>query len=257
MTEIASPAPAPFMGTTHIAVILDKSGSMGHLAQEVVSGFNAWLDDQKQDPAPKLLTLSLFDTAVKVPIVSTEIAKVNPLDSTRYSPSGMTALYDAVFKAVGKMDVPATDRALVLVITDGRENSSIECNKAQMRKLIQEKEALGNWTFTYLSASPDAFADAQGAGVTLDNAAAFVATPAGAKNAFNAMRSSSRAYAASASLNSKSFYGPRPRQGSHADPSIPGHTPVVSRTPPSTGWVSDSVSSPSPAQPPSSWTTAD
>jgi hypothetical protein len=210
------PAPEPipavplFIGTTHIAVVLDKSGSMARMADEVISGFNAWLDDQKALPGRTLLTLSLFDTAVRIPIVATDIQKVNPLDGSRYSPSGMTALYDGVFKSVGKMVVPPEDRALVLVITDGQENSSIECDKAQMRRLIAEKEGLGNWTFTYLSASLEAFDDAHAIGVQNTNTRPFTATPAGMESAFRGAKLASRSYRRSGLVASTGFYRPNP-----------------------------------------------
>lgn len=84
---------AAFTGTTHIGVVLDKSGSMGRVRRETIGGFNAWLKDQQELPDQALLTLALFDTAYSVPIVATDITKVNPLDESRYMPSGSTALF--------------------------------------------------------------------------------------------------------------------------------------------------------------------
>ena len=45
---------------------------------------------------------------------------------------------------------------VVVIITDGWENSSREYSYAAIQRLIGELEATEDWTFSYLGATPDA-----------------------------------------------------------------------------------------------------
>lgn len=47
------------------------------------------------------------------------------------------------------------EHVLFLVITDGQENSSRETSLDQVRRLIHEREAQGQWTFAYLGADTE------------------------------------------------------------------------------------------------------
>lgn len=198
------------MPTTHIAVILDKSGSMEGVKGETISGFNDYLVKLQEDPgaADMRLTLTLFDTTCLTPVVAEPVANVNPLDATRYQPSGFTALYDAIGSTVRQASSAVEDggRALVVIITDGQENSSKDSTKAEIVQLIKDYEAKGNWSFAYLSAAPSAFADAQGIGIQQASTAAYAGTGTGTKAAFLAAATSTRMYTSSASPQSLGFF---------------------------------------------------
>ena len=47
---------------THIAVLLDRSGSMGDIKDDAIGGFNCFLKEQKAAGANATLTLVQFDT---------------------------------------------------------------------------------------------------------------------------------------------------------------------------------------------------
>lgn len=49
---------------THIAIVLDRSGSMSSLAHEIIGGYNAFVDDQKKVPGKGTLTLVQFDNEI-------------------------------------------------------------------------------------------------------------------------------------------------------------------------------------------------
>ena len=75
----------------------------------------------------------------------------------------MTALYDAIGKSVNKIQDIAQkeiekDEAtvVVVIITDGHENSSTKFSYEQIQSMIKELEKSDNWTFSYLSNTPDA-----------------------------------------------------------------------------------------------------
>lgn len=206
--------PNGFHGVTHILAVLDKSGSMDTLRGSVVSGFNEWLHDLQKSNPDDPLSIVLFDTIVSEPVVGVATKDVSDLDETRYVPGGMTSLYDAVVRAVRSAEgrVRDGDRALVVIVTDGQENSSKETTKAQMVELTKRLESRGTWTFTYLSASPEAFEDGAAMGVQAGNMAAYKGTPDGTHAAFANLRGSSASYLSSSAPQASNFYA-----GSTAD----------------------------------------
>ena len=48
--------------TTHIYFVLDRSGSMEAIADDVIGGFNTFLDEQAADGPDAAMTLIQFDT---------------------------------------------------------------------------------------------------------------------------------------------------------------------------------------------------
>lgn len=244
-----------FNETTHIAVVLDKSGSMGAVRRETIDGFNSWLAKMQSEPGDFRLTLVLFDTFFSTPFQEAAIGKVNPLDESRYMPSGSTALLDGTADAIkalaGVETKNGSDRYLVCIVTDGEENASKRTTKEDLAALIKEKEATGRWTFTYLSAAPDAFADAQSIGVRSQNTMAYTGDSAGTVKGFAAVASATLSYGRSANLCSSNFY----RGAQHADdvddllgaPSAtkPITTSAKRTSQGSTGWLSDDNQPPS------------
>lgn len=197
-----------FEGSTHILAVLDKSGSMGHIRDETISGFNEWLGELRVKVPGAPMTLVLFDTVYTVPAAGVPVEAVRTLDASTYVPGGCTALYDAMSRACREAEgrVGPEDRALVAIVTDGQENSSRETTKRQAMELVEQLEGRGNWTFSYLSASPAAFADAAEIGVAGRNAKAFAPTPEGAKQAFRDLRLSADVFLESKLRQTKGFY---------------------------------------------------
>lgn len=193
--------------STHIFCILDKSGSMGFIRKATIDGYNEYIGGLKKTRGAKF-NLTLFDTKIDKRVKNTAIKDVSKLDNDSYRPDGMTALYDAVCSTLNdaKDKVGEKDKALVVIITDGQENSSREYNQKDMAKLVEELTAKGNWTFTYLGANQDAWATASQWGFNKGNVATFNATDAGATMAFASMSSNSVNYVRSSSLNVKDFY---------------------------------------------------
>ncbi len=210
-----------FAGTTHIMFVLDKSGSMGSVRDATISGFNEWLHTLQMDSGDLSLTLTLFDTEVRTPIQNEPLANVNDLDYGRYEPDGLTALYDAIAGAVRATEpkVKDGDRALVVIMTDGQENSSREMTRQKVFDLIRDHEARGNWTFTYLSCHPDAYADAQSVGMSAGNVAHYVGTVAGTTQAMRRMADATSSHTHSVASSRSDFYS-----GTGADPLSTGNT---------------------------------
>jgi hypothetical protein len=196
------------MAKTHVFCILDKSGSMGFIEKATIDGYNDYIGGLKKTKGA-LFHLTLFDTVVDQRIKGVNIKDVAKLDKDGYRPDGMTALYDAVCEtlAEAKDKVGEKDKALVVIITDGQENSSREYTEKNMARLVEELQSKGNWTFTYLGANQDAWATASQWGFKSGNVATFNATSAGATAAFSAMSASSVNYVNTRSMSATdSFY---------------------------------------------------
>ncbi len=67
--------------TVHLYVLLDRSGSMSAMAEQVVGGFNRLLADQQADGADARVTLVQFDSADPHEVLADAlpIAEVVPL----------------------------------------------------------------------------------------------------------------------------------------------------------------------------------
>lgn len=202
---------------TLINVILDESGSMQGKCADVIGGFNRFVDDQRLGPDECRLSLVKFNTSHTVVHGAVPIADAQHLTAQTYTPGGNTALLDAVAEAVrlADKDKAADERVICLVITDGEENSSTETTKEQIRKIIEEREARGDWTFTYLGISPDKWADV-GVVTSRGNAGMYNAHAPAAS--FAAMSAGTRNLRASASSRTSNFYGGTP---DHASPVAP------------------------------------
>ncbi len=153
-----------------VNVILDKSGSMGSKVQDVIGGFNLYLDELAKEPAVDYgFSLTLFDTAVELKHQAVPLAKVARLDDANYRPSGNTALFDAIGNTVQTVATGGFDKIVTVIMTDGEENSSREWSLQAVRELIKSREAAGNWTFVFLGADLDAFTQGRNLGVPAAN----------------------------------------------------------------------------------------
>lgn len=139
-----------------VAMILDRSGSMGGLEPAVINGFNEYVADLRKQDGDTFLSLTLFDTTFEQPYVGAPLDQVGELNGNIYYVRGMTALYDAIAWTVKNLDAQlkaqGRDDAKVLIVTmtDGQENSSTDYNAQTLEALVKEYEATGRYTFTYV-----------------------------------------------------------------------------------------------------------
>lgn len=140
--------------------ILDRSGSMESCWDDTIGGFNAFVADQKA--LGGTLTLIQFDHEYLVSYANRPIGEVEPLTRETFKPRGSTALLDAIGRAIKecKTSAPPT----VIIFTDGLENASHEYTKSHVKDLIEARQNDG-WTFVYLGANQDAFAEAGSIGI--------------------------------------------------------------------------------------------
>lgn len=175
-----------------IEAVIDRSGSMGHLAQDAIGGYNTWLDTQKHVPGEALLTLTLFDHEF-ITSESKDIRQCLPLDGTTYVPRGQTALNDAIGRALGRLNAANPEKAILVILTDGHENASREFNTAKIKEMVQAAQARG-WQVQYLSADINAFDHAAQYGVNTANTVQFTNDAVGLRAAYTATATMSTDY---------------------------------------------------------------
>jgi Mg-chelatase subunit ChlD len=189
-------APTPIV---HIYVLLDRSGSMSTMAEQVVAGFNRLLTEQQADGHDARMTLVRFDDEDPREVVfqAVPIAEVVALRARDFEPRGMTPLLDATGSIIDRAARRATELAeaggrpeqvLVVTITDGEENHSREFTRRQVVDLVRAKEADG-WTFAFLGAGLDAYQEAGSMGYAGGSVQAWMPDAAGADIAFTSLSS--------------------------------------------------------------------
>ncbi len=176
---------------TYINVILDKSGSMQNVLTDTIGGYNTWLEKQKQAKGKQSLVLTLFDTIIETREYA-DLDNAPSLTKATYVPGGMTALLDAIGSAIKKVPLKAK-KVLVVILTDGFENSSREYTREAIKELIKERELEG-WTFAYLGATQAGFGEAGNLGISLRSQ--YAGSGIGTRSAFMNLSGSTMAYSA-------------------------------------------------------------
>ena len=145
-----------------IFFLLDRSGSMDSIREDVIGGYNSFINDQKALTPDALATLWQFDHEVTVTYENTPMRDVPALDRATFQPRGGTHLMDTLGKA---LDVPpVAEPPMVIIFTDGQENGSNKFSKSQIKDKITQRTSEG-WTFVYMGANQDAFAEAGDIGI--------------------------------------------------------------------------------------------
>lgn len=159
---------------SEIVIILDRSGSMGTIRNDIIGGFNTFIEEQRKAlPGEVNVTLITFNQTWKTVFDRIPLNKVSPLTAADYVPNGMTALLDAMGTAIDNLGQrlagePENERpslVIISVMTDGYENSSKEYTKPQLMQKITTQQDTYNWKFVFLGANQDAIQEARDLGI--------------------------------------------------------------------------------------------
>ncbi len=183
-----------------IICILDRSGSMRSLAGDVIGGYNAFLEKQRQEPGTAEVTTVLFDDRYEKIVEAVDLQKAPALTAETYYARGMTALLDAIGRTVSetlgrmeKTDVcPAKRRVLVLIMTDGLENNSREYDKASVKALIDATTEEYGWNYIFMGANIDSVAEAAALGISADHAVDYAHDSDGVQESFSRMSAAAK-----------------------------------------------------------------
>lgn len=180
---------------TEILFVIDRSGSMGSLNAAACAGFNNFIDEQRTVPGEARVSLTFFNDRVQHDYTARPLGNVDRLRSIH--PGGMTAMYDGIGEAM-QLHSPRiamqrwADSTIVVIITDGQENSSKKFNATKIASMIKEAKA-GGWQFVFLGANIDANEVARSLNIDPDLAYQFDATVEGVKNVYAQASATTRA----------------------------------------------------------------
>jgi hypothetical protein len=190
--------------TTYVLLVTDKSGSMYSLAEDVRGGYNGYLQSlQDDDEVRYRVTSVLFSSPITREDDGSTLlcTAVKPKDAPRldeknYRPGGGTALLDAIGKTITEFEQKATlkkgDRVLLVVQTDGEENSSTEYDRPTISKMIADREAAGQWSAIFMGAGPDTWQQAGGMGFS--TSLSYAGDSKGVASSYEGLSATSRSY---------------------------------------------------------------
>lgn len=185
---------------THVVVILDRSGSMAGLTGSTIAGLNGFMKEQKNVSGKATVSLAQFATSQTWVYDMLPVKEVTDLTGETYAATGRsTALCDSIARSVHRADNhikemdEKPDNVVVVIITDGQENSSKEFKKEHISKIISAHEEDG-WDFVFLGANQDAISEGGGYGVRATNAQTYGATAQGVQTMYTNVSTSLKSY---------------------------------------------------------------
>lgn len=186
---------------TEIICILDKSGSMQSIKRDIIGSFNEFIASQKNEPGEAKITLVTFsgertwsvERKVTTVYDSVNLNDVSELTESTYRCDGGTPLHDAVCTTIDRVGYNLSilaederpDKVLVVIITDGEENTSSTFTGNDTKSRIQHQTENYAWQFIFMGANQDAVTAATEIGISSGNAMYFSGSGASAKKSFS------------------------------------------------------------------------
>ncbi len=168
----------PKSGTVQSYILLDRTGSMSDIWDEALASVNAYADSFAADaPGAEIagadidtaVTLAVFDhhDGMKFDVLRDKVdpAKWTKVTNDEANPRGMTPLYDAIGRIVSRAEADAPEKAVIVIMTDGLENSSRELTNQGAKAALDRARAKG-WEVVFLGAEFASFSDAETVGVS-------------------------------------------------------------------------------------------
>lgn len=151
--------------TSRYHLVLDASGSMSGIRLQTLNALNEQLKAIQNIAAanpetPIRVSLTLFNTSGQKLFSNLSPDEIRLLHQRQYRTDGGTALLDAMGLAIADTEAAmrGDDDAVLIVLTDGEENSSQFYTYRQIAKKIRALKSTERWTFTFLGADIDAWA---------------------------------------------------------------------------------------------------
>ena len=185
---------------TELVFILDMSGSMSHLTDDTIGGFNSVVKEHNDGQGEVMVTTYLFNNESKMIHDRLPIANVAPMTENDYSARGCTALLDAIGEAIEHIvgihryareeDIP--EHTIFVITTDGMENASHKFSADHIRDKIKHEQEKYGWEFIFLAANIDALETAEAYGIDRSRAVNYHADSEGTEQVYEAVNCATR-----------------------------------------------------------------
>lgn len=210
---------------THIIMLVDRSGSMSNIKNDMQGGIKEFIEKQKLEPGKCTMTFARFNHTYEKMF---QLRDINDTGNIDLDPAGSTALIDSMCQLIhdgGRelAELPANerpDKVLFVTITDGEENCSSVYTRQQLFEMIKHQEEKYNWSFVYIGANQDSFTNAASVGIHVAQAANYTATSVGVTNAFASLTSATVRYRKSATTDLFSYTPEEQALSSSDEPTV-------------------------------------
>jgi Mg-chelatase subunit ChlD len=164
---------------TAMLLVIDRSGSMVGIRNDMVGGLTTMLAEQAAQPGMLTVDIVTFDDVIEWQCSMADPASVRVV----LEPRGGTALFDAIGMSVlqfGRILEALPEHARpetvqVVVVTDGHENSSREYRPDAVRALVKQQTEQYRWDFVFLGANQDAVLTGTALGFEADSSMTYAA----------------------------------------------------------------------------------
>ena len=190
-------------GAVHSYILLDRTGSMSSIWDEALTSVNAYAASVGEADEGEIegsdiktdVTLAIFDfqESMQFDVLREKVGAEDWTDVTNEeaNPRGMTPLFDAIGRVVSLAEADDPEKAVIVIMTDGLENSSRELTRDGAKAALDRAEAKG-WEVVFLGAEFARFDDAEAVGVS---ASKTMAVGQGSmRDSMSALAKKSRAY---------------------------------------------------------------
>jgi uncharacterized protein YegL len=182
---------------------------MSGLESDTIGGYNSMLNKQKQEPGEAVITTVLFDDKYELLHDRINLKGVVPITEKEYFVRGSTALLDAVGLTINKIgnvqkhtvEEERAQRVLIIITTDGMENSSTEFSYKKIQEMIENQKSEYGWEFIFLGANIDAIATAKRFGIDKEYATNYNADSKGTMLNYEVISNTISCFRATSSLS--------------------------------------------------------
>ena len=177
--------------TTHMILVVDRSGSMGGIQKPMQDAINTQLNEALKAGNTKVSVVEFDD----VPVVCEWEVEPGSFDYV-LEPRGWTAMLDGVGVALDyyKGSKNKYDTYLMIIISDGYENFSKKETYETIAAKIKDLTGTGKWTFSYIGANQDLSDISRKMNIPIMNTMSYVADQRGTRVMAAAAAGSSQSY---------------------------------------------------------------
>ena len=194
---------------TDLNIIVDRSGSMSSIAEDMVGGLRTFVETEKtrrDDLTNKVkdvkVSYYIFDDKYEEVFSEKDIQNVKPEDF-KLVPRGWTALIDAIGKTITSVgerlsnlaENDRPNRVLFMIVTDGADNRSSEYKLSKVKDMIKHQRDVYAWDFAFLGANIDTFGTANSLSIGAASTCDWQPTKRGVNDAFRGFTESYASYA--------------------------------------------------------------
>jgi uncharacterized protein with von Willebrand factor type A (vWA) domain len=143
-----------------VYILLDRSGSMATQWNDTLGAINAYVTEL---PGDTNVYIACFDSGYNLDVNydvlrNTTVKGYTPLTINDASPRGGTPLYDSAARLLDTAFKESPDKAYIIFMTDGYENTSKKFNQTAIKEKIARAEDR-KWEVVFLGANFDKVTD--------------------------------------------------------------------------------------------------